>query len=73
MDLEEEDEEEDRRMDFDIHSMSVSVSASSSPEQLKLINYRHITTITTDIIWPVMVMPIRLILIPKTIVIRFGV
>ena len=58
MDLEEEDEEEDRWMDFDIHSTSVSVSASSSPEQPKLINYHHITTITTDIIWPVMVMPI---------------
>ena len=57
MDLEEEDKEEDRRMDFDIHSTSVSVSASSSPERLKLINYCHITTITTDIIWPVMVMP----------------
>ena len=62
MDLEEEDEEEDRWMDFDIHSTSVSVSASSSPEQPKLINYHHITTITTDIIWPVMVMPIWLIL-----------
>ena len=48
MDLEEEDEEEDRQMDFDIHSTSVSVSALSSPEQLKLINYHHITTITTD-------------------------
>ena len=58
MDLVEEDKEEDRWMDFDIHSMSVSVSALSSPERLKLINYRHITTITTDIIWPVMVMPI---------------
>ena len=62
MDLEEEDKEEDRQMDFDIHSTSVSVSALSSPERLKLINYHHITTITTDIIWPVMVMPIQLIL-----------
>ena len=62
MDLEEEDEEEDRWMDFDIHSMAASVSALSSPERLKLINYRHITTITTDIIWPMMVIPIRLIL-----------
>ena len=53
MDLEEEDEE--RWMDFDIHSTSASVSALSSPERPKLINYHHITT---DIIWPIMVMPI---------------